>query len=77
MQLSQHVEQVRVAREQAHIPRTALARALGRSVTWLKEVEAGCLAPSREDAERIADLLDAEADDLFTRIRSPRCSAGP
>ena len=69
MVFTPHFERLRAAREAQGISRLALAHEVGRSTTWVKEVEYGALAPSRTDAEKVAEILDTDAEQLFTRIR--------
>jgi DNA-binding XRE family transcriptional regulator len=62
-------EPVRNVRIRNGISQLRLAQTARRSVAWFQHVEAGCLTPSREDAEKIARLLGRPVEDLFTRTR--------
>lgn len=67
--LVQHVEVARTVREKLGIPRAALARAIGRSLSHLQNIESGVTAPSRMDATAISSVLGEEPETLFSRIR--------
>ncbi len=64
-----HFERLKAAREAAGISRRALAYEVGRSTSWVVDVEHGASAPSRTDAEKVAAILDTDAEQLFARIR--------
>ena len=62
-------ESVRKRRLHAGLPVAALAQVAGRTIGWVYSLERGLVAPCRADAQKIADLLDADVDQLFSRIR--------
>ena len=68
-------ESVRKRRLDAGLPVAALAQAAGRTIGWVYSLERGLVAPSRADAEKIADLLSADVDQLFSRIREEQNAA--
>ncbi len=65
-------ENVRRVRRARGLPAAAVAQAAGKSLGWWYSVERGLTAPCRADAEAIAEVLDADADTLFAKIRDER-----
>ena len=64
-----YFETVRTARLSAGLPVAAVAQAAGRSIGWVYALERGLLTPARSDAEKIAELLNADVGELFSRLR--------
>lgn len=62
---------LREIRRKLGVSQMRVAQAAGRSLGWAQQAEAGVLVPSREDAEKVADLLDTDAETLFGKIREP------
>ena len=62
-------EPVRARRQALNVSQTRVAQAARKSLGWAQQIEAGVLVPSRADAEKVATLLGARPEELFSRIR--------
>ncbi len=62
-------QRVRRIRQKAGVSQIRVAQAAHKSLAWAAQIEYGVLTPSRADAQKVADLLDRNVEDLFDRVR--------
>lgn len=65
--LNQDPEAVTKAREDAGLSKTALAKAVGRSLSLISEIEGGTRNAQPDLLERIADETDVPVERLMAR----------
>jgi transcriptional regulator with XRE-family HTH domain len=56
---------IREIREQMHISEDELGRRLGKSSTYVSQVETGAIVPSWHQLEEVANVLNVETSELF------------